>query len=335
MTTTIFLTGATGYIGGAILFQLLQDKTYHISALLRAKDKAEKLEKLGVRVVLGSLDDKALIAEEAYKANVVIHLGDCDHLVSARAIVEGLQKKFKETGKKSIYIHTSGSGILSVDTRGNSASEKIFDDLNTADLNAIPLSQPHRNVDTFILARDAAYHLVIIAPTTIYGRGHYLEGISNLVSTQIPLAIKAALKHKKPQQIGKGLNIWSNVHVDDVADLYILLLRKLLKGELKGDDLGYYFAENGEHAWKQIHEEIAGVLHSKGIIKDTSINEVNTNEEITEAFGFPEALYFIGGNSRAKANKARKNGWSPKYGGDDVFKSIEADVDYLLSQEKK
>jgi len=303
---------------------------------VRDKEKGTKLEKHGVRVVYGSLDDVAVIAEEAYKADVVLHTANADHMGSAKAIVEGLQKKFKETKKKGTYIHTSGSGIVHVHTKGNSASEKIYHDDNTAEMNAIPVTNPHRDVDSFILENAAAYDVVLVAPTTIYGQGQILEGISNPVSQQIPLAIKGALKAKKPQRIGKGLNIWSNVHVSDVADLFILLLEKLLKGELKDpESQGYYFAENGEHSWGAIHEEIGKILHKKGIAQDASVNEINSDEEIVKAYGFPEAAYYISGNSRAKANKGRKIGWAPKYGGDAVFKSIEADVDYLLSQEKK
>lgn len=337
MTVTIFFTGATGYIGGPILYQLLQKKdAYKITALVRDKQKADKLKEHGVVAVIGSLDDTSVIAEEAYKADVVIHTANADHLGSAKAIVGAFQRKFKETGKKGIYIHTSGSGIVHVSTQGNSASEKIYHDDDTAEVNAIPVTNPHRDVDTFIFENNAAYDLVVIAPSTIYGQGKIFADISNTVSSQIPLAIKGALKAKKPQRIGKGLNIWSNVHVSDVADLFILLLEKLLKGELKDpESQGYYFAENGEHKWGAIHDEIAKILHKKGIASDTSVAEINTEEEIVKAYGFPEAAYYISGNSRIKANKGRKIGWAPKHGGDDVFKSIEADVDYLLSQEKK
>jgi len=331
---TVFITGATGYIGGAVLYLLLQNKgAYKVTALVRAQDKAEKLEALGVRSVVGSLNDTAIIAEESFKNDVVIHTADCDHLPSAKAIVEGLQKKLKETGKRGIYIHTSGSGIVNVVTRGNSASETIFEDDNKAQTDAIPATNPHRDVDTFLFANADSHDLVIIVPTTIYGQGYTLPGISNPISIQIPLAIKAALKHKKAYQIGKGLNIWSNVHVSDLGDLYILLLEKLLKGELKGESQGYYFAENGEHKWGQVQQEIARVLHKKGIAPDTSIVEVNTDEEVKEAFGFPEAVYYIGGNSRVKANKGKKAGWAPKHS--DVIATIEQDVDYLLVQEKK
>jgi nucleoside-diphosphate-sugar epimerase len=333
MTLSVFFTGATGYIGGPILYQLLQKKgEYQITALIRAKDKASKLEALGVRVVLGALDDTAIIAEESFKADIVIHTADCDHLPSAKAIVEGLQKKYKETVKKGIYLHTSGSGIVSVNSRGN-LDETIWNDDDVAQMESIPATNPHRDVDLHIFANKSAFDLAIIAPTTIYGRGHYIEGISNPISIQIPVAIKGALKHKKAQGIGKGLNRWSNVHVDDVADLFIILLNKLLKGELKGDDQGYYFAENGEHAWGEIYQEIGNVLHKKGIAQDASVREANTDEEIKDAFGFVEAVYYIASNSRARAKRGRKFGWNPKFGPDAVIKSIEPDIDYLLAQQ--
>lgn len=65
---TLFLVG-TGFIGGTLLTSLLEQDKYEISALSRSEDKANKLKELGVRPVMGSLDDEALV-EESAKADV-------------------------------------------------------------------------------------------------------------------------------------------------------------------------------------------------------------------------------------------------------------------------
>lgn len=50
--------------------------------------------------------------------------------------------------------------------------------------------------------------------------------------------------------MGKGRNIWNNVHVEDLADFYVLLLEKAIAGEASsGKEGGWYFAENGEHSF--------------------------------------------------------------------------------------
>lgn len=68
-------TGASGYIGGDVLHLLkTAHPEYECSVLLRDSGKAAAISKVfpDVRVVLGDLDDAALIEEEASKADVII-----------------------------------------------------------------------------------------------------------------------------------------------------------------------------------------------------------------------------------------------------------------------
>ncbi|KAF8510863.1 hypothetical protein JB92DRAFT_3118626 [Gautieria morchelliformis] len=83
MTKTVFFTGATGYVGGATLAHLLASPStasFTYSALVRSREKASMLESLGVRPVIGSLDDAALLSAEAEKADYVIHTDLNDEL---------------------------------------------------------------------------------------------------------------------------------------------------------------------------------------------------------------------------------------------------------------
>jgi uncharacterized protein YbjT (DUF2867 family) len=73
MVKTIFLTGATGYIGGACLQQLLGDKSFQITALVRNAEKAKKLNDLGVATIVGSLDDADTVTRAASEADIVHH----------------------------------------------------------------------------------------------------------------------------------------------------------------------------------------------------------------------------------------------------------------------
>jgi hypothetical protein len=61
---------------------------------VRNRDKASLLESVGVRPVIGSLDDAALLSAEAEKADYVIHTADsADHMPSCRAILDGMKKR--------------------------------------------------------------------------------------------------------------------------------------------------------------------------------------------------------------------------------------------------
>jgi len=75
MAVKVFLTGATGYIGGDALHQLYQaHPEWEYSLLVRSQDKADKVLKQypKARVVLGGLDDFDTLVKEASWADIVI-----------------------------------------------------------------------------------------------------------------------------------------------------------------------------------------------------------------------------------------------------------------------
>lgn len=91
----VFITGATGYIGGEVLYQLIHDKskTYEISALMRSEAKAESLASLKVKPVIGSLSDVDLIRELVIESDVIINTATNDDMVSSNAMKEALVEK--------------------------------------------------------------------------------------------------------------------------------------------------------------------------------------------------------------------------------------------------
>jgi uncharacterized protein YbjT (DUF2867 family) len=94
MVTKVFLTGATGYIGGDTLFALYEKHSdYEIAALVRTEEKAKSVTEAfpKVRIVIGDLDDSNILEDEAAKADIVIHTADAsDHEGAAKAIAKGL-----------------------------------------------------------------------------------------------------------------------------------------------------------------------------------------------------------------------------------------------------
>jgi N-acetyl-gamma-glutamylphosphate reductase len=75
MTVKIFLTGATGYIGGDALYQLHQSHPeYEYALLIRSQEKADKVLETypKARIVIGGLDDSETLEREAAQADIVI-----------------------------------------------------------------------------------------------------------------------------------------------------------------------------------------------------------------------------------------------------------------------
>ncbi|VDB85029.1 unnamed protein product, partial [Peniophora sp. CBMAI 1063] len=97
--TTVFLTGATGYLGGATLQLLLHNPTLSITVLVRGDEKAEKLKQLGLKVVLGCPDDTDLIEVEGAKADVILQNAAYDHIDGVNAPLKGAKARYERTGK--------------------------------------------------------------------------------------------------------------------------------------------------------------------------------------------------------------------------------------------
>ncbi len=96
---------------------------------------------------------------------------------------------------------------------------------------------------------------------------------------------------------GKGLNRYSNVHVDDLVDLYVLALEKSQGGS-------FFFAENGDASFKGIAEMIS---HSLGLGKRVSLSV----EDVVRQYG-EAGLYGVASNRLVQAVKSRRLGWSPQ-----------------------
>lgn len=285
----IFMTGATGYIGGTIARRLLDDG-HRLRGLVRDAGKGRTLASFGVEPVIGGLDDTALLAAEAKRADAVINAANSDHRGAVEAFLEGL------AGSNKAFIHTSGSSIVADDAKGDVASDRIYDE--DTPFEPVPGKQARVAIDrTIRAASDRGVRAVVVCPTMIYGNGLGLARDS----AQIPGLAKLARAAGRVRHVGKGLNIWSNVHVEDVADLYRLALAKAPAG-------AFYFAENGEASYRDICEAIARRL-------GLGAPQPWPFEEAAKELGESSAAYTFGSNSRVRGTRSRRElGWQPKHG---------------------
>ncbi|KAL7278981.1 hypothetical protein ACG7TL_006813 [Trametes sanguinea] len=334
--TPIFLTGATGYIGGAVLQKLLQHpnaSTFDITVLVRNAEKAKILEsKFGVKVVVGTHQELDKLESLAENAHVVFHCADADDVPAVNAILSGLRKRHATFGDLPILIHTSGTAVLSDDARGMYATETIYSDLNVNQIKSISPTAFHRDVDLTIMEADEQGYVRahIVVPSTIYAiaRGPLFEaGVSNPHSVQIPLLIKGSLDRKRAGMVGQGKALWPDVHIDDVAELYMLLFDSAMNDpENTGHGWeGFYFGENGEHSWYQISRAIGEALVELGITDDPE-PEPFSREELIRYYGSEKFGNYSGSNSRCRADRGRSIGWKPRYTTEDMLKSIKPEV---------
>jgi nucleoside-diphosphate-sugar epimerase len=285
---TIFITGASGYIGGSVAQKLIKTGL-RVRGLVRTKENADALSKLGVEPVVGDLNDADLLIREAKQADGVINAASADHSESVQALIKGLE------GSSKPFIHTSGSSIVGDDARGSQRTELIFDEYTP--LVVQKLKQPRRNIDLMVLGAAADnVRSIVICPSLVYGAGRGL----NPKSIQIPILAENAQKQGIVQIVGAGLNVWSNIHIDDLVGLYVLALSKAPASSL-------YFAENGEASFEQIGSAIATRLGFSNV-------EALNPDIAAQLWGVPRAYYSFGSNSRVRSVRARKElSWMPKH----------------------
>lgn len=130
---TVFMTGATGYIGGTVLTKLLSLPTPPavIQILIRDAAKAEKLSQLSlpsgttVKPLIASLQDLDALTKAASEHDIVVSTADADDLPAMQAMIAGMKIRKEKTGHRSLLIHTSGTGTLTDDAKGMYPSDKV------------------------------------------------------------------------------------------------------------------------------------------------------------------------------------------------------------------
>jgi nucleoside-diphosphate-sugar epimerase len=295
----VFVTGATGYIGGSVATKLLE-RGDQVIGLARSDDAAAALKKRGIEPLAGDINAYTPIVEAARRVDAVINTANADNAFVVHALLTGLR------GSGKTLIQTSGSSVVGAYDNGE-AGEAVFDE--DTPFTPQPEKAMRVAIDEQVLDAEGLRGIVI-RPTLIYGRG---IGVS-ATSIQLPKLIDVAKKHGVPRHVGRGLNLWSNVHIADVADLYLVALDKANAGSL-------FYAENGEASFKQLAQSIGRMLGMGDATKDWPIGEA------VDGLG-PGAYLSFGSNSRVRGKRSRELGWAPKMGTvfDEIEKGVYAEV---------
>lgn len=288
----IFLTGATGYLGGSIAVALIA-AGHHVRGLTRTQASLEPLRGLGIDPVLGSLDDHRLLAEEARAADATVNAADSDHAGAVSAILDAL------SGSNKPFLHTSGSSIVGLPSNGQASDETFTESDIVPGSSWQPAADKAARVaiDRAVMAaaRDGV-RSVVVCDTMVYGTGRGLKADS----VQVPRLVEIARRTGVARHIGPGQNRWSNVHLDDAIDLYLRALTDAPPG-------AFYFAESGEASFGEIAQAIADTLPAAGP------EPIDIDAAIAE-WGYEPAVYALGSNSRVRGRAARTElGWAPRH----------------------
>jgi len=129
---TVFLTGATGYIGGTVLTKLLSLPTppSTITLLIRDEKKAQAISSIKtngttLKPIIGSLQDLETLTKAAADADIVVNTADADDLPATKALIEGMKQRKEKTKHRSLFIHTSGTGVFVDNAKGQYPSDTV------------------------------------------------------------------------------------------------------------------------------------------------------------------------------------------------------------------
>lgn len=291
----VFVTGATGYIGGTVAAKLIA-AGHQVTGLARDEGRAALLRERGITPVVGTLDDLDVLDSAARGADAVVNAANADNPFAARVLVDAL----RGSGKR--FIQTSGTSIVSDNAGGQGGGTVYSEDMP---LNALPEKAGRIATDRMILdAANDGVHSAIICPCLIYGQGLGVRPHS----PQIPTFIALAKESGVPRHIGDGENIWSHVHIENCADAFLLALDKAPAGS-------FFYVEGGEASMRDVNRAVGRML---GMGEAT---ETFPMSEALRAWG-PGMAFAMSSNVRVNADKARAVlGWQPS--GVGLFEDIE------------
>lgn len=264
-----------------------------------------------MNTVFGDLGNADVISKQTAASDIIIHTATADDLPSVQAVIKGIRQR-ADQGLKTIYIHTSGTSLLSDQSKGQYKSETIFHDSTPDEIDALPDSAPHREIDLEIVhARKelgTKAKLFIMIPPLIYGA---VKDIG-LLSIQVPTMTRFAIKHRYAGHVGGGKAVWSTVHVADLARAYVMVLHWIEKApDSVALENPYFFCENGEEiSWGELAGMIGSALQPLGKLDDgkpKEIPETNYNDIFGEY-----STVVCSANSRSRAQRVREMGWQPR-----------------------
>ncbi len=214
----IFLTGGTGFVGSAVMKELI-DAGYEIIALARSEAAANLLRDEGVQVYFGNLEEPESLRKGIELADGVIHTAfnhdfsnfknNCE---MDRRVIEAIGTMIK--GSNHPFLITSAIGVL--------PQGKLVTEENMPDFGLSAHFRAATEEAAELVRKNGGRVSVIRLAPTVHGEGDH---------NFIPTLIKIAREKGVSAYIGEGENRWPAVHRLDAAKLYRLILENDYNGE--------------------------------------------------------------------------------------------------------
>lgn len=294
-----FVTGATGYIGSAVLEASLR-AGHHVTALVRDPEKAEHVSSRGAAAVIGELSRPASYVAAAEKCDVLIHTAS-EHskrrqLVDRQAIdtLMAVAERRIERALEACVVYTSGVWVLG-HTQGAAKEDAPVDppahvSWRTAHESLVLAGAPSGRVRT-----------AVIRPGIVYG------GARGIIGDLLKDARNGLLR-----VVGDGRNHWPCIYDRDLADVYVRVAAT-------PDASGIFHAnDEADERVDDIVDAIARHVRTR-----IDIRHVPLEEARAKMGTYADALAL---DQIVRSPRARALGWSP------TLHSVAGNVARLLEE---
>jgi nucleoside-diphosphate-sugar epimerase len=213
----IFVTGAPGFIGSAVVPELMQ-AGHQVLGLTRSEEGAEKLRAAGAEVLHGNIEDLESLREGASKTDGVIHLAFNHDFSQFQKNADDDRKAIEAIGEVLMgsnrpFVITSGTAIAA-----NVDGKPSTEDGPTASWNPRAASEAAVKELTARGVNTSVVRLPQVHDTRKQGL--------------VPYLLVVAREKGVSTYIGDGSNRWPAAHVSDVARLYRLAFEKMEPGAI-------------------------------------------------------------------------------------------------------
>jgi nucleoside-diphosphate-sugar epimerase len=284
----IFLTGATGYIGSAVLDALVRGG-HDVTALVRNSEKARRVAKRSARPVIGDLADPASFAAAADGQDGYVHAaydsrsgrGPAIERAALETILAAARRPCTAGAKmpaKRFVVYTSGIWILG--RTHEPADEKT-------PINPIEIAAWRPDNEQLVIdAANENLRTVIVRPGVIYGRSNGMVG-----------DLFKSASNGLVRVVGDGDNHWPLIYDRDLADLYARLV-------VREDAGGVYHAnDEGDERVNDIVNAIKPYVPVRPDVRHVPIEEARRKMgPYAEALALDQVI---------RSPRARALGWAP------------------------